>query len=392
MATEILASNQGRINVPTGPFLDARGEISPAWRIWLLNPNVQSLQAAAPLEPYSGGLGVSTAPSIGQLPVATSTGVYIPSAFTSLPLFTSTTPGLAPASGGGTTNFLRADAVYASPVAGSATQVQYNSSGTFAASSLFTYDAGTNTVGFGNITGTALDFIVTPKTPTVTENAGAISFSSQTAVKPNSNGGNINFFAGNGNGTGVPGNISFILPGGVGITLTSVQLSFNGAEGALFYSNDGGLVFQGGNLTDGSVIQFLAGTNAATTGNPPIQFGTDSGFQIEVKEDTFGDPVTVLGLSGGKVGMFGSAGVVQAAAYTKTYSTASRTIPNATFTNLATTAATNVVPWGFGSQAQADAIATQVNALAADVLILKQLIVSLVNDSSTTLGVGLNAT
>ena len=115
MATEILASNRGRINVPSGPFLDERGNITPAWRIWLLNPNVQSLQAAAPLEPYSGGLGVSTAPVIGQLPVATSTGVYIPSAFTSLPLFTSTSPGLAPASGGGTVNFLRADGTYADP-------------------------------------------------------------------------------------------------------------------------------------------------------------------------------------------------------------------------------------------------------------------------------------
>ena len=151
MATEILASNQGRINIPTGPFLDARGEISTAWRLWLLNPNVQTLQAAAPIEPYSGGLGVSTTPASGQLPVATSTGVYTPTAFSSLPLFSSTTPGLAPASGGniatflradtafavpptftsttpgyspasggGTTNFLRADAVYASPVAGAA--------------------------------------------------------------------------------------------------------------------------------------------------------------------------------------------------------------------------------------------------------------------------------
>jgi hypothetical protein len=423
MATEILASNRGRINVPNGPFLDARGEINPAWRIWLLNPNVQSLQAAAPLEPYSGGLGVSTAPSIGQLPVATSTGVYIPSAFTSLPLFTSTTPGLAPASGGGTTkflradsafavpptftsttpgyapasgggttNFLRADAVYASPVAGSATQVQYNSSGTFAASSLFTYDAGTNTVGFGNITGTALSLDVTPKTPTITENAGTIGFQSQSAVKPNSNGGNISFFTGNGNGTGVPGTISFGIPGGVGITLSPAQLSFNGAEGAIFLSSNGGLFFQGGTFATAPDIQFLAGVDLAGTGNRPIQFGTDSGFQIEVKEDPFGDPITVLGLSSGKVGMFGSAGVVQAAAYTKTYSTASRTIPNATFTNLATTAATNVAPYGFTTQAQADAIATQVNALAADVLILKQLIVSLVNDSSTTLGVGLNAT
>jgi hypothetical protein len=306
--------------------------------------------------------------------------------------FTSTTPGYAPASGGGTTNFLRADAVYASPVAGSATQVQYNSSGTFAASSLFTYDAGTNTVGFGNITGTALDFIVTPKTPTVTENAGAIGFQSQNAVKPNSNGGAINFYTGFGNGTGVPGIINFGIPGGVGLTLSSTICQLLGTDGAVFEASYGGLLFQGGYFSDSSDILFLAGFNSAATGNRPIRFGTDSGYQIDVKEDTFGDPITVLGLSSGKVGMFGSAGVVQAAAYTKTYSTASRTIPNATFTNLATTAATNVAPWGFSTQAQADAIATQVNALAADVLILKQLIVSLVNDSSTTLGVGLNAT
>jgi len=115
MATEILASGQGRINIPTGPFLDPRGEISTAWRLWLLNPNVQSLQAASPLDPYSGGLGVSTTPSIGQLPVATSTGVYTPTAFTSLPLFSSTTPGLVPASGGSLATFLRADAAFAVP-------------------------------------------------------------------------------------------------------------------------------------------------------------------------------------------------------------------------------------------------------------------------------------
>jgi GTPase involved in cell partitioning and DNA repair len=89
---------------------------------------------------------------------------------------------------------------------------------------------------------------------------------------------------------------------------------------------------------------------------------------------------------------FGATPKAQAAAYIKTYSTASRTVPNSTFTNLVTTAATNVAPYGFTTQAQADAIATKVNALQADVLILKQLIVSLINDSSATLGVGLNAT
>lgn len=105
-----------------------------------------------------------------------------------------------------------------------------------------------------------------------------------------------------------------------------------------------------------------------------------------------GDPICRLGILGGMVGMYGTAGALQAAAYIKTYATASRTIPNATFSNLATTAATNVAPYGFSTAAQADAIATKVNQLAADVLILKQLIVSLVNDNSTSLGVGLNAT
>jgi hypothetical protein len=81
-----------------------------------------------------------------------------------------------------------------------------------------------------------------------------------------------------------------------------------------------------------------------------------------------------------------------AAAYTKTYSTASRVIPNATATVLATTAATNIAPYGYTTAAQANDIAVQVNALAADVLILKQLIVALVNDTSRTLGIGINAT
>lgn len=92
------------------------------------------------------------------------------------------------------------------------------------------------------------------------------------------------------------------------------------------------------------------------------------------------------------IGFFGAIPKARPLAYTKTYSIASRVIPNATFIPLVTTAATNVTPYGFSTAAQADAIAVKVNQLASDVLILKQLIVSLVDDASDTLGLGLNAT
>ncbi len=62
-----------------------------------------------------------------------------------LDVFTSSAKGLAPASGGGTANFLRADGTWVSPggsgsPGGSNTQVQYNNSGAFAGSSDFTWN------------------------------------------------------------------------------------------------------------------------------------------------------------------------------------------------------------------------------------------------------------
>jgi hypothetical protein len=417
MATgPILASNRGRINVPSGPFLDERGNITPAWRIWLLNPNVQSLQAAAPLEPYSGGLGVSTTPAIGQLPVATSTGVYTPSAFTSLPLFTSTSPGLAPASGGGTVNFLRADGTYASPVAGSPTQVQYNSSGTFAASPLFTYTASTNVLGVGNITGTALAMQIQPKAPTVLENAGSVSVTARTAALANGNGGGVAISTGNGLGTGTGGPLTLSAGNGPGggaggdFTMTA-GASTNGTGGAfnVFGGNGstqgGGVIMFAGPASGaggtGGAVTFAAGAGGTGGTGGTIQFstgfapsGTSGVFQVLV-DDGLSPAFTADddGLGGGaRIAFYSATPKTQAAAYTQTYTTAARTVPNATFTNLATTAAVNVSPWGFATQAQADAIATKVNALGADVLLLKQLINSLINDCSATLGVGLNAT
>lgn len=70
----------------------------------------------------------------------------------------------------------------------------------------------------------------------------------------------------------------------------------------------------------------------------------------------------------------------QQAAYTQTYSTAARTVPNATAAAVVTTAATNVAPYGY-SQAQADALVTAVNAAQDDILALKKLINALIDDS-----------
>jgi len=60
--------------------------------------------------------------------------------------FSSGNNGLVPASGGGTSNFLRADGAWAAPAAGaggSTTQVQYNNAGALAGSSTFTFDGTT---------------------------------------------------------------------------------------------------------------------------------------------------------------------------------------------------------------------------------------------------------
>lgn len=66
--------------------------------------------------------------------------------------------------------------------------------------------------------------------------------------------------------------------------------------------------------------------------------------------------------------------------YTQTFATADATHAAFTSADLATTAATQTSPWGFASQAQAEAIATQFNALRVDVDDLKRLANSIIDD------------
>jgi hypothetical protein len=78
--------------------------------------------------------------------IASSTGTDA-----TLTLVTSTDAGLAPASGGGTTNFLRADGTFAAPPGGSpggsTTQVQFNNAGAFGGDADLTWNSTTNVLG-----------------------------------------------------------------------------------------------------------------------------------------------------------------------------------------------------------------------------------------------------
>lgn len=83
---------------------------------------------------------------------------------------------------------------------------------------------------------------------------------------------------------------------------------------------------------------------------------------------------------GSTAGLYGVTPVARPAAYTQTYVTATRTHAAATADAVAETAATNVAPWGYGSQAQADAVPIEINDLRDDLLNLKQLVNQVIDD------------
>lgn len=63
------------INIPYSPFLDVNtGRPSQEWMQWLMNPTVISFNISAPLPVASGGTGLSTIPTNGQLLIGNGTG------------------------------------------------------------------------------------------------------------------------------------------------------------------------------------------------------------------------------------------------------------------------------------------------------------------------------
>lgn len=127
----------------------------------------------------------------------------------------------------------------------------------------------------------------------------------------------------------------------------------------------------GGITGTGSLIMRTTGNNTyfdAVGASGVHTFRAGAGFTTQLLVGTTG------------IGFFGVAQAARASAITQTYSTAARTVANDTAIDLVTTSATQTTPWGFGSQAQAEAIATQFNALRADVLALKKVVNAVIDD------------
>jgi len=68
------------------------------------------------------------------------------------------------------------------------------------------------------------------------------------------------------------------------------------------------------------------------------------------------------------------------ATYTQTYSTASRTVPNATWSSMGDLLAVQNTGWGATNEADFDKITTAVDQLGADVLALKKVVTAIVDD------------
>jgi hypothetical protein len=291
--------------------------------------------------------------------------------------------------------FCTAPAAYLLPP-GATTQVAYNNAGLPGASSNFTYDSATNTVTFGNITGSALAMTIQPKAPTVLELAGKITLQGSAAQQSNTDGGSLELVSGVGNGTGAYGTVKLksnttdltvsdgsitanssgqivFLAGLTSFQLNTSSVQFGDNSGTSFQVVNGGMTLTGGAcpVVDTN-IEVILPINVAGTGCTEFRVTSASAVPIlRITDTDFASP---------RIGFFDVTPVVRRSAYTQTFSTASRTVSNPTFSNVSTTAATNVAPWGFSTQAQADALATKVNQLAADVVILRQLINSLIDD------------
>lgn len=79
------------------------------------------------------------------------------------------------------------------------------------------------------------------------------------------------------------------------------------------------------------------------------------------------------------IGFFGATPIARPSAYTQAYATADKTHDAVTSNDLSLTS-TQSTPWGFSSQAEADSIQTEVNALRAELIDLKQFVNAILDD------------
>lgn len=121
---------------------------------------------------------------------------------------------------------------------------------------------------------------------------------------------------------------------------------------------------------DAAVMTTDTTTTRTFTDARNIAFGTSTGTKLGTSTSQ-------------KIGFWNATPVVRPSAYTQTYSTATKTHNNPTATSISTTAATNIAPWGYSTQAQADAIVAAINALITDVANVKQVLNAVIDDNQT---------
>jgi len=173
------------------------------------------------------------------------------------------------------------------------------------------------------------------------------------------------------------------------------------------FTNDGllaggatiGLDFNSGTFTYPYRLKnntFVLGRNAAGTGDVAM-FGLDTSdtvqFQAAIRAAagiivantqniTFSQSTgTKIGTNTAeKIAFWNATPIARPSAYTQTFSTADKTHAARTSAATATTASTQTTPWGFSTQAQADAIVTNLNAVRADLDDTAQLLNSVIDD------------
>lgn len=229
-----------------------------------------------------------------------------------LDTFTSTNQGTVPASGGGTSNFLRADGSFAAPPttapAGSTTQIQFNNAGVFGASANFTYSTGTNTFTVGPA---GVTTIIETLAPTGSTTAGILQLRGKNASATNGNGGSFQFTAGTALGTGNGG--GFTVTGGGG-TATGTGGSATITSGSA--GTGGTITMQSGtgSTQEGGSFLFSAGSGLVTGGGFEMYGGSGTagaGGNITIGAGTSAGAVDV----GGEINIYAGTGSPHGAIY-----------------------------------------------------------------------------
>jgi hypothetical protein len=155
------------------------------------------------------------------------------------------------------------------------------------------------------------------------------------------------------------------------LTLAEAALTYNPAAAGLFTwtLTDALLLQSQGNATTRAVLDIFRNSS------------TGSRVMLHVRDSTT-DALRVTSNAGvPQIGFYTATPVSRPAAYTQTaYATAARVVNALTSANLAINPATNIAPWGYSSQANAEAIQTELNALRADLENVKQVLNAQIDD------------